>query len=119
MAYSRTHGDFPPLAPAERVEDLTMTAKERRLYEQGLDGHVHGTEDQVAEQLEKAITETGADEVLVTTSTYDREALTDSLRRLARIARIAGPDRRAGAATRPRRPITAGPGHEERERWEA
>ncbi|MFC8694597.1 MsnO8 family LLM class oxidoreductase [Streptomyces parvus] len=87
MAYSRTHGDFPPLAPAEVIERRTMTAKERELYERGLDGHIHGTEEQVAEELERAIKETGADEVLVTTSTYDREALTDSLRRLARIAR--------------------------------
>ncbi|MGW6712209.1 MsnO8 family LLM class oxidoreductase [Streptomyces globisporus] len=87
MAYSRTHGDFPPLAPAERVEALPMAAKERSLYEQGLEGHIHGTEEQVAAQLVRAIEETGADEVLVTTSTYDREALADSLRRLARIAR--------------------------------
>lgn len=87
MAYSRTHGDFPPLAPAERIEALAMSAKERTLYERGLDGHVHGTEDQVAGQLERAIEETGADEVLVTTSTYDRAGLVDSLRRLARIVR--------------------------------
>ncbi|MFE7481384.1 MsnO8 family LLM class oxidoreductase [Streptomyces sp. NPDC057552] len=86
MAYSRTRGSFPPLAPAEEIESRTMTAKERELYERGLDGHIHGTEDQVTEQLEQAIKETGADEVLVTTSTYDREALVDSLRRLAGIA---------------------------------
>ncbi|CAH9417168.1 MsnO8 family LLM class oxidoreductase [Streptomyces globisporus] len=90
MAYSRTHGDFPPLAPAERIETLTMTAKERSLYEQGLAGHIRGTEDRVAARLERAIEETGADEVLVTNSTYDREALVDSLRRLARIARPQG-----------------------------
>ncbi|UIZ16844.1 MsnO8 family LLM class oxidoreductase [Streptomyces sp. R527F] len=90
VAYSRTHGDFPPLAPAERIETLTMTAKERSLYEQGLAGHIRGTEDRVAARLERAIEETGADEVLVTTSTYDREALVDSLRRLARIARPQG-----------------------------
>ncbi|MEU7345120.1 MsnO8 family LLM class oxidoreductase [Streptomyces bacillaris] len=86
MAYARTHGSFPPLAPAEEIERRTMTAKERELYERGLDGHIHGTEEQVTEQLERAIEETGADEVLVTTSTYDREALVDSLRRLAGIA---------------------------------
>ncbi|MFH9496536.1 MsnO8 family LLM class oxidoreductase [Streptomyces globisporus] len=90
MAYSRTHGDFPPLASAERIETLTMTAKERSLYEQGLAGHIRGTEDRVAARLERAIEETGADEVLVTNSTYDREALVDSLRRLARIARPQG-----------------------------
>lgn len=88
MAYSRTHGVFPPLAPAERVEALTMTEKERGFYESGLRGHVQGTEDQVVTALETAIKETRADEVLVTTSTYDRAALMDSLRRLARIAEL-------------------------------
>ncbi|WP_031482417.1 LLM class flavin-dependent oxidoreductase [Streptomyces bicolor] len=85
MAYSRTHGTFPPLPPAERVEALTMTGKERGLYEGGLAGHIAGTEDQVAHELETVLKETGAQEVLVTTSTYDREALVDSYRRLARI----------------------------------
>ncbi|WP_217237665.1 LLM class flavin-dependent oxidoreductase [Streptomyces sp. AC555_RSS877] len=85
MAYSRTHGTFPPLPPAERVEALTMNAKERGLYESGLAGHLAGTEEQVAHELVTLLKETGAQEVLVTTSTYDREALLDSYRRLARI----------------------------------
>ncbi|WP_425586132.1 hypothetical protein [Streptomyces sannanensis] len=37
------------------------------------------------------IGESGADVVLVTTSTYDREALLDSFRRPARVAGLAGP----------------------------
>ncbi|MDC2954171.1 LLM class flavin-dependent oxidoreductase [Streptomyces gilvifuscus] len=85
MAYSRTHGTFPPLPPAERVEALTMTAKERGFYEAGLAGHVAGTEEQVAHELETVLKETAAQEVLVTTSTYDRAALVDSYRRLSRI----------------------------------
>jgi luciferase family oxidoreductase group 1 len=86
MAYSRTRGTFPPLPPAERVEALEMTAKERGLYESGLDGQLAGTEEEVAHELETVLKETGAQEVLVTTSTYDRAALLDSYRRLARIA---------------------------------
>lgn len=86
MAYSRTHGTFPPLPPAERVEGLVMTGKERDLYESGLTGRLAGTEEQVAEELATVIKETGAQEVLVTTSTYDREALLDSFRGLARVA---------------------------------
>jgi len=86
MAYSRTHGTFPPLPPVERVQGLTMTAKERGFYEAGLTGHIAGTEDQVAHELETVLKETGAQEVLVTTSTYDRAALLDSYRRLAAIA---------------------------------
>ncbi|MFJ3223152.1 LLM class flavin-dependent oxidoreductase [Streptomyces sp. NPDC086783] len=86
MAYSRTHGTFPPLPPAERVEALAMSAREREFYESGLTGHIAGTEDQVADALRTLVEETGAQEVLVTTSTYDRDALLDSYRRLARVA---------------------------------
>ncbi|MFC9606798.1 LLM class flavin-dependent oxidoreductase [Streptomyces niveus] len=86
MAHSRTRGVFPPLAPAERIETLTMTAKEREFYESGLRGHVHGTEEQVAAALESVIRESAADEVLVTTSTYDRDALLESFTRLAGVA---------------------------------
>ncbi|MGC0379195.1 LLM class flavin-dependent oxidoreductase [Streptomyces sp. SAI-229] len=95
MAYSRTHGSFPPLPPAERVEALSLSAKERGFYESGLSGQLAGTEDEVAHRLEAVLEETGAQEVLVTTSTYDREALLDSYRRLAAIARLDG-----GTATR-------------------
>lgn len=85
MAHARTRGTFPPLPPAEEVEPRTMTAKERDLYESGLAGHIAGTEEQVADALETLVKETGAQEVLVTTSTYDRGALLDSYRRLARV----------------------------------
>ncbi|MFD9334359.1 LLM class flavin-dependent oxidoreductase [Streptomyces sp. NPDC060028] len=90
LAYSRTHGSFPPLRPAEEVEALAMTPKERELYEGALAGHVHGTQEQVAEQLAEVAELTGADELLVTTSTYDRTALLDSYERLARIAGATG-----------------------------
>ncbi|MFE7895165.1 LLM class flavin-dependent oxidoreductase [Streptomyces sp. NPDC057412] len=85
MAYSRTHGTFPPLPPAGRVEALSLSGREREFYERGLSGQVAGTEEQVAQELETLLKETAAQEVLVTTSTYDREALVDSYRRLARI----------------------------------
>ncbi|MFF0792184.1 LLM class flavin-dependent oxidoreductase [Streptomyces spiralis] len=85
MAHARTHGTFPPLPPAERVKSLPMTAKERGFYDSGLAGHLAGTEEQVAGELETVLKETGAQEVLLTTSTYDREALLESYRRLARL----------------------------------
>lgn len=87
MAYSRTHGTFPPLPPAEKVEARTMTAKERGFYESGLAGQLAGTAEEVAHELETVLKETGAQEVLVTTSTYDRPALLDSYRRLADLLR--------------------------------
>ncbi|MEU3825756.1 LLM class flavin-dependent oxidoreductase [Streptomyces sp. NPDC029080] len=83
MAYSRTHGTFPPLVPAEAVEARSMTARERGFYEAGLAGHLAGTAEQVARGLETVLEDTGADEVLVTTSSHDRTALLDSYRRLA------------------------------------
>lgn len=95
LAHSRTRGVFPPLAPPERIEELAltggMTEKQRGFYESGLGGHVHGTEEQVAEALERAVKETGAQEVLVTTSTYDRAALSDSYRGLARAVGLTAP----------------------------
>ncbi|WP_327738836.1 LLM class flavin-dependent oxidoreductase [Streptomyces nojiriensis] len=86
LAHSRTRGSFPPLRPAQEIEALEMTPKERELYEGALAGHLHGTEDQVAARLSEVAEQTGADELLVTTSTYDRTALVDSYTRLARIA---------------------------------
>ncbi|MFJ3639551.1 LLM class flavin-dependent oxidoreductase [Streptomyces sp. NPDC090108] len=83
MAYARTHGTFPPLAPAEETEARAMTAKERDLFERGTAGQLAGTEEEVAGELEAVLKETGADEVLVTTSTYGRAELLDSYRRLA------------------------------------
>ncbi|MEU0051908.1 LLM class flavin-dependent oxidoreductase [Streptomyces sp. NPDC006309] len=83
MAYSRTHGTFPPLAPAGSVEARPMSARERDVYESALAGHIAGTAEQVAHELEGVLKETDAQEVLVTTSTYDRTALLDSHRRLA------------------------------------
>ncbi|MFB6823948.1 LLM class flavin-dependent oxidoreductase [Streptomyces virginiae] len=85
LAHSRTRGNFPPLRPAEEIEALEMTPKERELYEGALAGHIHGTQEQVAAQLSEVAEGTGADELLVTTSTYDRTALLDSYARLARI----------------------------------
>ncbi|WP_407700412.1 LLM class flavin-dependent oxidoreductase [Streptomyces beihaiensis] len=87
MAHARTHGTFPPLPPAERIEALAMSAKERELYEGGLRGHVVGTRDQVADELETVLKDSGAQEVLVTTSAYEREGLLASYRRLAELAR--------------------------------
>ncbi|MFJ6722713.1 MULTISPECIES: MsnO8 family LLM class oxidoreductase [unclassified Streptomyces] len=96
LAYSRTRGSFPPLRPAEEIEALEMTPKERELYEGALLGHVHGTEEQVAAELAEVIGALGADELLVTTSTHDRAALLDSFAGLARAAGLEGA--RAGRA---------------------
>ncbi|MGV9817050.1 LLM class flavin-dependent oxidoreductase [Nocardia xishanensis] len=84
-AYSRTRGEFPVLLPPEEIESMPMTERERRLVAEGMRDQIHGTEDEVAEALEQLITRTGADEILVHTSTYDRTARLESHRRLARL----------------------------------
>ncbi|MET9292999.1 LLM class flavin-dependent oxidoreductase [Streptomyces sp. NPDC003077] len=92
MAYSRTHGVFPPLEPAEAVlaREPAMSPRQREFYESGLRGHLHGTEAEVTAALETLLARTRADEVLVTTSTYDREALMESYERLGRVAKELG-----------------------------
>ncbi|MEU6537720.1 LLM class flavin-dependent oxidoreductase [Streptomyces sp. NPDC047000] len=85
MARARTRGAFPPLPRAEQIDPAAMTARERTLYESALTGHLAGTEEQIADALETLLRETAAQEILVTTSTHDREALLDSYRRLARV----------------------------------
>ncbi|MFJ9338617.1 MsnO8 family LLM class oxidoreductase [Streptomyces sp. NPDC101733] len=89
LAVSRTRGSFPPLRPAEEVLALEMAPKERELFEGALQGHLAGTEEQVARELAEVAAATGADELLVTTSTYDRTALSDTFTRLARVAGLA------------------------------
>ncbi|MFI2609246.1 LLM class flavin-dependent oxidoreductase [Kitasatospora sp. NPDC018619] len=82
-AYSRTHGEFPPLAPAEEIRSREMTARERAAFEQSLKGHIAGTPEQAAAELRALMDRSGADEFLVATSTYDRTALLASYRLLA------------------------------------
>nr|WP_028814355.1 MsnO8 family LLM class oxidoreductase [Streptomyces flavidovirens] len=91
-AYSRTHGSFPPLAPVDEILARPMSDRERGLFDEARHGHIHGTEDEVADALEKVLGRSGADEYLVATSTYDRGALLDSFRRLARLVGLTGTD---------------------------
>ncbi|MFF2084536.1 LLM class flavin-dependent oxidoreductase [Nocardia sp. NPDC058176] len=84
-AYSRTHGEFPPLRSPAEVDAVTMTDRQRGLFEQALRDQIHGTEHEVAAALEQLTRQTGADEILVHTSTFDRSARLDAHRRLARL----------------------------------
>ncbi|WP_434599458.1 LLM class flavin-dependent oxidoreductase [Streptomyces sp. A5-4] len=82
-AYSRTRGAFPPLAPVDEILALPMNDREWELFEEARRGHLHGTGDEVADGLEKVLGRSGADEYLVANSTYERDALLGSYRRLA------------------------------------
>ncbi|MFF9482461.1 MsnO8 family LLM class oxidoreductase [Streptomyces sp. NPDC014733] len=95
MAHARTHGVFPPLRPAAGPPaEAAMGARERGYAEEELHGRIHGTEEEVADALGTLIGETGADEVLVSTSTYERGAVLESY---ARLARLVGLPERAAA----------------------
>ncbi|MFF1821185.1 MsnO8 family LLM class oxidoreductase [Kribbella sp. NPDC058245] len=82
-AYTRTRGVFPPLESAPPAE---MTPKEREFFENALTGQIYGTPAEVDAALGRLVRRTGADELLVTTNTYDRGDLVASLTALAELA---------------------------------
>jgi hypothetical protein len=59
-----------------------MTAREREFYENALRGQYYGTSDEVQVALDGLVQRTAADEVLITTNTYDRDDLLASLAKL-------------------------------------
>ncbi|RJL34053.1 LLM class flavin-dependent oxidoreductase [Bailinhaonella thermotolerans] len=88
-AYSRTHGDFPPLLPPGDVLALDLSERERALLEESMAGRIAGTERDVEKILTGLVERTAADEVLVNLSTHSRADQLDSYRRLARVAGLA------------------------------
>ena len=82
-AYSRTRGVFPPLQPDVPPR---MTAREQEFFENGLRGQIYGTPDEVDAALGGLVRRTAADEVLITTNTYDRADLLASYAALAELA---------------------------------
>ncbi|MGF1430847.1 LLM class flavin-dependent oxidoreductase [Kitasatospora sp. LaBMicrA B282] len=82
-AYSRTHGEFPPLAPESDVLSRSMTPREQAAFQQAVTGQIAGTPDRAAAEVRGLLARTGADEFLVTTHAYDRPALHESYRLLA------------------------------------
>ena len=75
MARSRQTGEFPPLESVADVRAQTWTAQVRDRVEASLDRAVAGSPQTVRRALERLAERTGADELLASTSTYDREAL--------------------------------------------
>ncbi|MFC9691552.1 LLM class flavin-dependent oxidoreductase [Kribbella sp. NPDC056951] len=82
-AYTRTRGVFPPLESAPPTE---MTDREREFFDNALAGQIYGTPAEVDTALGGLVRRTGADEVLVTTNTYDRGDLVASYTALAELA---------------------------------
>jgi luciferase family oxidoreductase group 1 len=82
--YSRGHGVFPPLSPVDEVLALPMTTRERRRLDDIVASQVSGTPAEVTDRLGALLAD--ADELLVTTSTYDQSARLDSFAALADIS---------------------------------
>lgn len=75
MAVSRSTGEFPPLGPPSTIRAATWTSQVRQRVEASLDRAVAGSPATVARRLEQLAERSGADELIVSGSTYDREAL--------------------------------------------
>jgi alkanesulfonate monooxygenase SsuD/methylene tetrahydromethanopterin reductase-like flavin-dependent oxidoreductase (luciferase family) len=81
-AYSRTRGVFPPLQPD--VPE-SMSAREQEFFENALRGQIYGTPANVDEALGDLVRRTAADELLITTNTFDRGALLANYAALAKL----------------------------------
>jgi luciferase family oxidoreductase group 1 len=75
MARSRQTGEFPPLEPVRHIRDQDWTPQVRQRVEQTLDRAVAGGPQTVRRALERLAQQSRADELLASTSTYDRTAL--------------------------------------------
>ncbi|HZX05655.1 MsnO8 family LLM class oxidoreductase [Kribbella sp.] len=81
-AYSRTRGVFPPLQADVPVE---LTAREQEYFDNALRGQIYGTAAEVDEALTDLVRRTAADELLITTNTFDRAALLANYSALAKL----------------------------------
>ncbi|MCK5892565.1 MsnO8 family LLM class oxidoreductase [Aeromicrobium sp.] len=82
MARSRQTGEFPPLESVAAIRAQPWNDQLRRRVEQGLDQAVAGSASTVRAALGDLQARTGADELMASTSTHDRDALLESDRLL-------------------------------------
>ena len=75
MARARETGEFGPLEPVKEIRQRRWSTQTQRRVEKALSRAVAGTRATVGSQLEQLVERTGADELMVSTSTYDRQAL--------------------------------------------
>jgi alkanesulfonate monooxygenase SsuD/methylene tetrahydromethanopterin reductase-like flavin-dependent oxidoreductase (luciferase family) len=74
------------LLPPVETMDKQWTDWERAAVDSRLAAAIIGSETTVKAGLEKLISETGADEIIAVTDTWDHESRLDSYRRLASVA---------------------------------
>jgi luciferase family oxidoreductase group 1 len=82
MALSRRDGEFPPLEPVAAIPGSSPSAQVQRRVDASLDRALAGSAATVRRRLERLAERTGADELLSSASTYDRDALLASDRML-------------------------------------
>ena len=87
MAMSRRTGEFGPLEPVEQILAQSWPARVRDRIDKHLDGVVLGAEREVADRLNSLVAVTGANELLVSTSTYDVDARAELDETLIRLMR--------------------------------
>jgi luciferase family oxidoreductase group 1 len=75
MAESRETGAFGPLRPVEEILDRKFRPQQLRRMEEWMGTAVHGDAEKVAGEIAALVDRTGADEIMASTSTYDRDAL--------------------------------------------
>jgi luciferase family oxidoreductase group 1 len=87
MARSRQTGEFPPLESIDAIRESSWPSQVRRRIEASLDRAVAGSPATVRRRLDALVEATGADELLASSSTPDREALLASDLMLADLLR--------------------------------
>jgi len=75
MALSRRDGEFPPLESVAAIRGQSPSEQVRRRVEESVSRAVAGSPATVRRRLERLAERTGADELLSSTSTHDRDAL--------------------------------------------
>jgi luciferase family oxidoreductase group 1 len=90
MARSRREGEFPALERASGIDESQWTPQTRSRIEASLASSILGTTGQVRPRLEELIERTGANEIMASTSTYDRAELFDADAAFAQLAGVAG-----------------------------
>lgn len=78
LAQSRTTGEFPSLVSSDSIEQQPMSARQKHLVAASLESSIYGTAGQVADELGFLLEQTEADELIVSTNTFDTEALAQS-----------------------------------------
>ncbi|WP_241031336.1 hypothetical protein [Rhodococcus koreensis] len=83
LAQSSRTGEFPPLESVADIRTQPWTPRLREQVDATIASSIHGDAEQVKVALDALRARTGADELLASTSTFDRDALFESDRLLS------------------------------------